>query len=146
MTQWPGCEADLKEITIQILQLGQVNETILNSVYSDGHLRLYSRCFKLDGRAVGILGLTPRWDGYALGWALFSEEILQYPVELCRESRSLMERFRWMLALRRLEITVDTQHETALRWARFLGFEQEGILRCYGLAGEDAYLMARIWK
>ena len=47
--------------------------------------------------------------------------------------------------LRRLEICVDINHDAALRWAQFLGFEHEGVARSYGLNGEDNYRMARIW-
>jgi putative acetyltransferase len=83
---------------------------------------------------VGEIGLSvhDQWHGRGIGTAL-----VRAAVELAD---------RW-LNLRRLELTVFTDNERALRLYKKFGFEIEGLLRRYAFrdgAFVDAYLMARL--
>ena len=85
-------------------------------------------------RHVGSLGMAVRddWQGKGVGSAL-----MQAAVELAN---------RW-LGLTRLELTVYTDNQPAVRLYEKFGFVKEGVLRQYAFRdGElvDAYAMARL--
>lgn len=112
---------------------------------------VYSLAAVADGRVVGMLGLhtfpnRPRrrhvgdigmavhdeWQGKGVGSAL-----MRACVELAD---------RW-LNLTRLELTVFTDNEPAVRLYERFGFEREGTLRQYAFRDGvyvDAYTMARL--
>lgn len=50
------------------------------------------------------------------------------------------------LCLHRSQITVKSADVKAVRWARALGFKNEGTLKNYGPDGSDFYMMARTAK
>ena len=145
LVPWPGRPEDIRLIDVQKMQIGQVSETILSTDWDANYLRLYSRTLKLGDKPLAILGVTPVREGYGHGWALIGETILKYPKELTKHAIQHVEKAHSMLQLRRMDITVDCKHKEAYRWANFLGFHEEGYMRSYGLNGEPAYLMARIW-
>ena len=45
---------------------------------------------------------------------------------------------------RRVEMIVDPNHRAACRWARLLGFEQEGYMKLFSPDGRDALMFARV--
>lgn len=148
LVAWPGTPDDIRLIRVQGPQASQAllaGETVLSMSWDPEFLRLWSRVLKHGDEPLAIFGVTPMWPHVACGWALLSEQVLRMPVGLTRHARALIEKARSMLMLRRLEISVDTKHEAALRWAKLLGFEVEGVARCYGLKGEDNWRLARIW-
>jgi len=147
LTLFPGCSDDIRLIDVQEAQRGQINDTILAVHFDDTTLRMFSRTLKYpDGEPVAMMGITPKWPGYATGWALIGNKALKYPLALTKTARKLVERAKWSLCLRRIDIDVDVRHTAAIRWAKHLGFEVEGIQRCHGLQGEDSYLLARVWR
>jgi len=146
LTLFPGCPDDIRLIEVQEAQRVQISDTILALDFDVELLRMWSRTLKLPcGKPVAIMGVTPKWTGYASSWALIGTEALNHPVKLTKTAKQLIVRARNALFLRRMTLDVDLKHEAALRWAIHLGFEVEGIQRCYGLLGEDAYLLSRIW-
>ena len=46
--------------------------------------------------------------------------------------------------LDRIQASVSADVPTAIRFAKWLGFENEGLMRQYGVDGGDYYRMARI--
>jgi putative acetyltransferase len=83
---------------------------------------------------VGEIGMAvhDQWQGRGIGTAL-----LRAAVDLAD---------RW-LNLRRLELTVYTDNEPAIRLYRRFGFEREGLLRKYAFRDGvfvDAYTLARV--
>ena len=43
-----------------------------------------------------------------------------------------------------IEMIVDPDHRAACRWARLLGFEEEGYMKSYSPDGRDALMFARV--
>ena len=142
---WPCRVEDLISVDVQRMQRAQVTPTILRGL-QDQFLYLYARALKCEGKTFAVFGVNPARSHVGFGWALLSEQVLTYPVALTKAAWALIEKAQSILDLWRLEIAVDTKHESALRWAQLLGFEVEGMMRCFGPNREDAYLMARIWS
>jgi len=99
----------------------------------------------VDGADVLVCaGLTQRWPGRAVGWALLSRRIRPNRfLAVHRLIAAALDR----AAMRdpgRIEVQIDPGHAAALRWARLLGFETEGRMRRYLPDGRDMILMARV--
>ncbi len=91
-------------------------------------------------------GVLKQWEGVGRGWAVIPQDYVGAKL-LLPLTRAVK---RWLDAnpggYRRIEITVEYSHSAGLVWAKLLGFEPEGILRSYGLAGEDHILMSRVYN
>ncbi len=120
-------------------------EAVMRGNLSSTALARYGRSYWIGDELLGVVGVTPCWRGYCLAWALLSEESLKHPRDLTATTERLIERAKDALELRRMEMDVDTAHGAGLRWAITLGFQLEGIRRCYGFGGEDFYMLARTW-
>jgi len=99
----------------------------------------------LDGdRVLGVLGAWPGCHGVATVWAQLSDELLARPVALCKGARHWLEYIADREALHRLQTTIRPDHDAALRWARWLGFEREGLMEQATPQRSDLWLYARI--
>lgn len=87
-----------------------------------------------DGEQVilcgGIVSTPGLWMGIA--WAVLSKDAGKHMVWIHRA----VKRFIEMQDLRRIEATVEESFSEGCRWARILGFEYEGSMRCFGENGE----------
>lgn len=97
----------------------------------------------VNGKIVCCFGAVELWPGVAECWLLTSKQIVKYPVTLTRSARRYFERLMAEQKLHRLQITVDTANDLAIRWANALQFRQEGLLRQYGVDRSDHAIYAR---
>ena len=91
-------------------------------------------------------GIVPLWNGVAEGWVISSKRIYK---ERIRASRLIRKRTDLLCAANkiwRLQTAVKSNFKTGLRFAEFLGFKNEGLMKAYGPDKTDYYLMARIYK
>jgi len=108
-------------------------------------LRHYARTLMLDWKPIGVIGVTPQWDGNCWAWAFLSPLAVKYRLFLTRAARVYIEKAHKALNLRRMQVSVSVDHTAALDWAEVLGFEIEGTMRFYGPSGEDCYMMSKVW-
>ena len=135
MIAWrPASIGDLREVTPQPMQ-GAFRVERLHEESIDQALT-----FWVDGFPEGVVGLQEVAPGVAQGWAVLSERALEHPVRLTREILRQLDR----LPHRRIQILVYETHGKALRWARVLGFEVEGLLRRLGPEGQSYWVMGRL--
>ena len=90
-------------------------------------------------------GIVPLWNGVAEGWVISSKRILSNKI---KSSRLIKERTDLLCAnnkIWRLQTAVKADFKIGLRFAEFLGFKNEGLMRGYGPDKTDYYLMARIY-
>ena len=91
-------------------------------------------------------GIIPTWLGNAQGWVISSKRIFRNKI---KASRLIKERTDLLCAnnkIWRLQTAVKANFKTGIRFAEFLGFKNEGLMRGYGPDKTDYYLMARIYK
>ncbi|HWK44925.1 MAG TPA: hypothetical protein VNT30_09400 [Stellaceae bacterium] len=96
------------------------------------------------GYVVGAGGVGPIWPGRAVAWMLVGG--WARPRHLAAAFpfvRDLLARLQVDPAYRRIECTVPTGFAGGALWACRLGFVPEGVMRGYGLHGEDHELYAR---
>lgn len=98
-------------------------------------------CWEDEGRILAIVGFAEVWwPGRFYVWGLLADRIGHKMVTITRSGRRFMEN----LPHRRIEMTVTAGHEEGFRWAKLLGFQCEGLMRCYGPQGEDCFLFSRV--
>lgn len=97
----------------------------------------------LHGKPVAITGIVKLWNGVGELWSLFDEVLRDKPATMLRTGKSYCDiSFRY-LCLHRLQITVRTDDNRAIRYAKHLGFETETVMREYGPDRVDYLLMTR---
>ena len=90
-------------------------------------------------------GIVPLWNGVAEGWVISSKRIYK---ERIRASRLIRKRTDLLCAANkiwRLQTAVKSNFKTGLRFAEFLGFKNEGLMKAFGPDKTDYYRMARIY-
>ena len=90
-------------------------------------------------------GIIPLWNGNAQGWVISSKRIFKNRI---RASRLIKKRTDILCAANkiwRLQTSVKANFNTGLRFAEFLGFKNEGLMRGYGPDKSDYYLMAKVY-
>ena len=90
-------------------------------------------------------GIYPLWNGVAEGWVISSKRIFKNRI---RSARLIKKRTEILCAANqiwRLQTAVKANFNTGIRFAEFLGFKNEGVMRAYGPDKSDYLRMARIY-
>tara|TARA_R110000765_G_scaffold408431_1_gene506179 strand:+ start:84 stop:563 length:480 start_codon:yes stop_codon:yes gene_type:complete len=95
------------------------------------------------GKVVVAFGIRPFWTGVSEMWLIPGKEIDRHAISVVRAAKQLTDTAINDYSIRRLQICVNTQNDTAFRFAKALRFEVESIMRRYGPDGADYYMMAR---
>jgi len=90
-------------------------------------------------------GYIPQWPGVYECWFLSGYRIESYPITIIRQSRYQIDIDAISLQAHRLQMSVDASDVIALRYAKSLGFDSEGIMKAYGPDKRDYVRLARIF-
>ena len=94
-----------------------------------------------DGVPVACLGVVPMTDHRGQGWALISEAWKPHMLTVTRAAIGWLQQTRY----RRVDVVVSAGFEAGHRWARLLGFQQEGGPReAYMLDGSAGITYAKV--
>ena len=94
-----------------------------------------------DSHILAIAGLYFNHWGYYTGWAALAENLTMGEYGFVTQEVKRYLNSKWM---RRVDMLVRTDYEAGHRWAKRLGFTEEGVLRARGVNGEDMTLYAII--
>lgn len=93
------------------------------------------------GRIVAVFGFSRIFaHSYEL-WTLLSAELRETPLATCKVCKNVL---RSIPVATRIQMTTRADLRCGERWAKFLGFEKEGVMKRYGPDGADHILYARI--
>ena len=90
-------------------------------------------------------GIFPLWNGVAEGWVISSKRIFDIKVKAARLIKRRTDILCAANKIWRLQTTVKSNFKTGLRFAEFLGFKNEGLMRGYGPDQTDYYRMAKVY-
>ena len=90
-------------------------------------------------------GIFPLWNGVAEGWVISSKRIFNIKVKAARLIKRRTDILCAANKIWRLQTTVKSNFKTGLRFAEFLGFKNEGLMRGYGPDQTDYYRMAKVY-
>lgn len=93
-----------------------------------------------SGGLKACLGVVDMGTGRGLGWAVLSCDLKALMAPMTLRARQFFRES----AFRRVEAYIDPNFPQAIRWAGLLGFEREGLMKCFTPSGADQYLYARI--
>lgn len=98
----------------------------------------------LDGMPVACGGLWPIWPGRLCAWTWIGGELsLRLWAQLAQAMRGELDR-RLKASPRALRIEATARLPKACAFLERLGFQEEGVMRCYSPGGEHYVLYARI--
>jgi hypothetical protein len=106
----------------------------------------YNRSWSATDRGKVFLcfGIRPAWTGVGEAWLLPGNNISDHAISVTRYARNLFTELLQNGEYARIHIAVRADNDIALKFAKALGFEVEGVMRNFGPDGVDSYMMARI--
>ena len=99
----------------------------------------------LNNQPIVSGGIFPLWHGVAEGWVISSKRIFDVKVKAARLIKQRTDILCAANKIWRLQTTVKSNFKTGLRFAEFLGFKNEGLMRGYGPDKTDYYRMAKVY-
>jgi hypothetical protein len=95
------------------------------------------------GLPVAIGGVIQMLPGVGEVWLYAKPEYREdHPIALAKAVKKFLSSFGDQF--HRLQMTIDSRDKALLKWALFLGFKQEGVLRQYGQELEDHIMFSKI--
>lgn len=99
---------------------------------------------EVDGLVVASAGLVPLWAGVAEAWMISGDEVDRHAIKIARTLRTMLEDTMWQRSIHRAQANIHSRFERALRLAEWLGFENEGLMRRFGVEGDDYFRFAKV--
>ncbi len=96
-----------------------------------------------NGECIVSGGVTLLWEGVYEGWVMASDKVWNYPVATARVVKKALEQLIEENKIVRLQTTVKKNFKLGHRFAKWLGLENEGIMKKY-ISNEDHIRYARI--
>ena len=89
------------------------------------------RAFTLidNGHLVVSGGIIPIWERMGEAWLIPSDQIPKYKLKIIKTLRDHIDLITHEDGLRRLQATVRTDYEVAVRFIEFMGFKREGLMK-----------------
>ena len=99
----------------------------------------------LNNHPIAAGGICYLWDGVAEGWVLASRDIFKYPIFCAKTIKKRTDLLAANNKIKRIQTAVKADSQKAIRFAEWLGFKKEGLMRNYGPDGSDHYLYAKVY-
>jgi len=92
---------------------------------------------------VAIFGCGILWPGVGEAWSLFDEKAKRYPIAMTKCAIAFFDIVEILFNLHRIQITVVSNDDRAIAWAKTLKFVSEGLMKQYSADKEDTFIMRR---
>lgn len=99
----------------------------------------------IEKKPIFAAGMKPIWKGVAEGWVLATSDVWKHPILVARAIKKDFARLAKEYGLWRVQTAVRSNFEMGLKFAKWLGLQDEGIMRKYGFDGTDHNRYARIF-
>tara|TARA_R100000808_G_scaffold19385_1_gene42091 strand:- start:7075 stop:7497 length:423 start_codon:yes stop_codon:yes gene_type:complete len=93
---------------------------------------------------LGIGGVHNIWQGVGEAWLLLGKEAFARPKTVARHTVYMFAHMQEEYKYQRIQASISVKDVKAKRFAEWLGFENEGIMKKYGPDGSDYYRYARV--
>ena len=93
---------------------------------------------------IAVGGIHEMWDGVGEGWVVLSKHAPSWRLSLARYARTLFNSILETTDLHRVQASIHVGNPGAIKFAEWMGFENEGIMLKFGPDGSDYYRMARV--
>jgi hypothetical protein len=99
----------------------------------------------VDDKPIFAAGMKPIWKGVAEGWVLATAKVWDHPLLVARAIKKDFARVAKQHGLWRVQTAVRSNFDQGLKFAKWLGLEDEGIMKQYGFDKTDHNRYARIF-
>ena len=128
----------------------------LNHVISDMEVDFIKDCSDLeekhmaftcmiDDKIIASAGIKKIWNGVGEGWVLAKNEIYKYPITIAKAIKQNFDYVATSNNIKRVQTAVRADYGIGIRFAKWLGLQNEGLMKSYGMDGTDHYRFARIF-
>lgn len=97
-----------------------------------------------EGEVAAVAGLELLWPGVAQAWAVLTDAGRRHPLFVARQMRARLMAAIAKHGLHRVQCDVAAGHVAGYLLVDWLGFQEEGIMRGYGVNREDHVRYARL--
>ena len=94
---------------------------------------------------IASAGIKKIWDGVGEGWVLAKNEIYNYPITIAKAIKQNFDYVATSNNIKRVQTAVRADYGIGIRFAKWLGLKNEGLMKHYGMDGSDHYRFARIF-
>lgn len=91
-----------------------------------------------------VAGIVPIWEGCGEAWAIPTNSITKQKIAVGRHFKRTFDMVARDLKMRRVQAAVKVDQEEAHKLAKFVGMQEEGLMRKYGPDGAD-YVRYATW-
>ena len=85
------------------------------------------------------------WGQVAEGWVIASSEMWKHPIGVAKAIKKDFARVAKENNITRVQSAIRKDFKQGLRFAEWLGLEEEGLMKKFGFDGTDQYMYARIF-
>ena len=124
----------LQKIHVKDIHAGEVPNTVMT----------YAKTIMDEDHPVAIIGGFRFTPSVIHLWALVSDDVRKRPIAFHKLVKNLLAYLCKQHHLKRIQMDVKADYLEGQKWAESLGFKQEGLMRGFGVHGEDFYLYGRV--
>lgn len=99
----------------------------------------------INDEIIASAGIKKIWNNVGEGWVLATNKIYQYPLAIAKAIKQNFEYVAKSNNIKRVQTAVRADYTKGIKFARWLGLKNEGLMESYGLDGSDNYRFARIF-
>jgi RimJ/RimL family protein N-acetyltransferase len=99
----------------------------------------------INDKVIAAAGMKRIWGNVAEGWFIGKKEVWNYPITIAKAVKQNIDYLATSNNIKRLQTAVRADFEIGIRFAKWLGFTNEGLMKNYGFDDTDHYRFARIY-
>jgi RimJ/RimL family protein N-acetyltransferase len=99
----------------------------------------------INDKVIAAAGMKRVWGNVAEGWFIAKNDVWNYPITIAKAVKQNIDYLATSNKIKRLQTAVRADFGIGIRFAKWLGFTNEGLMKSYGFDGSDHYRMARIY-
>ena len=99
----------------------------------------------IDGKPIFAAGMKTIWNGVAEGWVLATKDTLDHPLLVARAIKKGFAKTAKENNINRVQSAIRADYTIGLKFAKWLGLEEEGLMKKFGFDGSDQYMYARLF-
>jgi RimJ/RimL family protein N-acetyltransferase len=99
----------------------------------------------INDKVIAAAGMKRIWGNVAEGWFIAKNDVWNYPITIAKAVKQNIDYLATSNNIKRLQTAVRTDFGIGIRFAKWLGFTNEGLMKSYGFDGSDHYRFARIY-
>ena len=99
----------------------------------------------INNEPIASAGMKIIWNGVAEGWVLATSKVWNHPLVIARAIKKNFARLAKENNIKRVQTAVRADFKIGLKFASWLGLQNEGLMKHYGFDGSDHFRYARIF-